>query len=283
MPGVGAPWVERRVLNYAHQGGAREAPSSTLYATRQALAAGATAVELDVHATLDRELVVCHDTTVDRTTNGTGAIAELTLDEVQSLDNAYWWSPGEVVSQEGPWPLRSRAPADEELGIPTLREVLEAFPGVILNLDIKQTAPEVEPYEGLLAELLRHYGRTDDVIVASFLDRATDAFAVLAPEIATSYGTSATAELYFAVREGTEPPFTRHAAVQVPADFQGTRIVSEAFVATVHRMGVAVHVWTIDDVEEMEQLVDLGVDGIITDRPSACASVLAARGVAYAP
>ena len=75
----------------------------------------------------------------------------------------------------------------------------------------------------------------------------------------------------------------RHAAVQVPADFQGTRIVSEAFVATVHRMGVAVHVWTIDDVEEMEQLVDLGVDGIITDRPSACASVLAARGVAYAP
>ena len=79
------PWLQRRVLNFAHQGGAREAPSSTLLALHQAVAAGADALELDVHATADRHLVVCHDATVDRTTNGRGAIADLTLAEVGLL------------------------------------------------------------------------------------------------------------------------------------------------------------------------------------------------------
>src|SRR5438874_10252841 len=140
------PWLSRRVLNYAHQGGAREAPSSTLCALRQAMTRGATALELDVHATADRELVVCHDATVDRTTDATGAIAEMKLAELRSLDNAYWWAPGEVVATDravGDYVYRGRAPADHDFGIATLREVLEAFPAVFLNLDIKQTAPAV--------------------------------------------------------------------------------------------------------------------------------------------
>ena len=91
------PWMERRVLNYAHQGGAREGPSSTLFARRRALDDGAVALELDLHATADRQVVVCHDATVDRTTDGTGRIADLTVDAVQALDNAYWWVPGTVV------------------------------------------------------------------------------------------------------------------------------------------------------------------------------------------
>src|SRR5687768_9453981 len=94
------PWLERRVLNWAHQGGAKEAPSSTLFALRQAVANGADALELDVHMTKDGVLVVCHDATVDRTTNATGAIAELTLDDVKRLDNAYWFVPGSVVDHD---------------------------------------------------------------------------------------------------------------------------------------------------------------------------------------
>ena len=87
-------WLGRRVVAYAHQGGAWEAPSSTIYAIERALDAGATALELDVHATADRRLVVCHDETVDRTTNGAGQICELTLAELGELDNAHWWAPG---------------------------------------------------------------------------------------------------------------------------------------------------------------------------------------------
>lgn len=272
------PWLDRRVLNYAHQGGAREGPSSTLHAIAVALENGATAIELDVHATADRILVVCHDETVDRTTDGSGEIAAMTLAELRSLDNAYWWSPGEVVSHDrGPWPLRGRAPADATLGIATLEEVAERFPGVILNLDIKRTSPDVEPYEELLATTLRRLGRVDDVIVASFIDGATDAFSGFAPEIATSAGTLATAQFFFAVRDGRDPPPMPHVALQVPTAFEETVIVDEKFVSAAHDRGVAVHVWTIDDAREMAELLDLGVDGIITDRPSVCAEVLRAR------
>jgi glycerophosphoryl diester phosphodiesterase len=260
------PWLDRRVLNYAHQGGAKEAPSSTLFAMHRAVSVGAHAIELDVHCSADGELVVCHDATVDATTNGSGAIAGLTLAELRGLDNAAAWPQ-----------LVGRAPSDRALGVATLREVLEAFPDVILNLDIKQTAPDVEPYEGALAELLQEYGRADDVIVASFLDLATDRFSAAAPEVPTSAGTAAVAAFYYAVRGGETPPPTRHVALQVPATFGATVVVDERFVAAAHEAGLAVHVWTIDDPDEMRSLLELGVDGIITDRPSVLAGVLAAR------
>ncbi|MEO7837211.1 MAG: glycerophosphodiester phosphodiesterase [Acidimicrobiales bacterium] len=275
------PWVSRRVLNYAHQGGAKEGPSSTLHAMRQAVAvAGAHGLELDVHATADRQLVVCHDATVDRTTAGAGHIADLTLAEVQSLDNAYWWVPGSVIDHEAAeadYVLRGRAPADPDLRIPTLVEVLEAFPDTFLNFDIKLTAPEVEPYEELLAQVLRRYGRTDDVIVASFLDHATTAFSGFAPEISTAAGTGDTAAFYFAVRSGSPPPPMRHHALQVPAELHGQTVVDEAFVTAAHDHGLVVHVWTIDEDDDMRRLLALDVDAIMTDRPTVLAAVLAAQ------
>ena len=273
------PWLGRRVLNYAHQGGAREAPSSTLYAMREAIAAGATAIELDVHCTADRVLVVCHDATVDRTTDGTGAIADLTLDEVKRLDNAYWFVPGEVVAPgrgDDEYVHRGKAADDIAFRIPTLAEVLEEFPTTFLNFDIKQTAPTVEPYERLLAEELRRFGRTDDVIVGSFLDGATDAFAKHAPDVTTSAGTLAVAGFVRALQDGLDPPSLPHAALQVPPAYEDITIVDERFVATAHDKGMAVHVWTIDDETEMRRLLALGVDGIMTDRPSVLAGVLAA-------
>jgi glycerophosphoryl diester phosphodiesterase len=272
------PWLTRRVLNYAHQGGAREAPSSTLFAMRQALDAGADALELDVHATADGELVVCHDATVDRTTAARGAIADLTLDQLSSLDNAYWFVPGEVVAPGRPdadYVFRGRAPADHAFGLATLREVLEAFPGVFLNLDIKQTAPAVEPYEAPLAALLRRFGRVDDVIVASFLDNATESFSEVAPEISTSFGTMGTAQFWRAVQDGETPPPARHHALQVPPSFGDRTVVDQRFVDVAHEQGVAVHVWTIDDPDEMARLLALDVDGIMTDRPSVLTKVLA--------
>jgi glycerophosphoryl diester phosphodiesterase len=281
---VSNPWLDRRVLNYAHQGGAREAPSSTLLALRQAVAAGADALELDVHATADRQLVVCHDATVDRTTNAAGPITSFTLAELQALDNAYWWVPGEVVAPDRPeaeYVYRGRAPLDPSLRVAALREVLEEFPHVFLNLDIKQTAPAVEPYEADLADILRAYGRGDDVIVASFHDAATEAFAQAAPEFATSYGTVGTAMFLAAVRNGTEPPPSRCVALQVPIAFQGVTLVDEPFVQTAHLREIAVHVWTIDHPGEMHYLVDLGVDGIMSDRPTILEEVLQERRVAW--
>ena len=277
------PWLERRVIAYAHQGGAKEAPSSTLYAMRRALEHGATGIELDVHATSDGELVVCHDPALDRTTNSTGEFAGLRLEEVRHLDNAYWFCPGEGAVRGRPvedYVLRGQAPDDRDLCVAMLAEVLEAFPGVVLNLDIKRSAPEVVPYEEALAEVLREYGRQNDVVVASFSDEATGKFAKYAPGTGIAAGTEATTEFYRRLRAGEAPQdgIERYVALQVPARFGPLVVVDESFVEAAHSSGLAVHVWTIDDPDEMEHLVSLGVDGIISDKPSVLEGVLSRLG-----
>ncbi|HEY1829011.1 MAG TPA: glycerophosphodiester phosphodiesterase [Acidimicrobiales bacterium] len=277
-------WLERRVIAYAHQGGAWENPSSTLHTIAHAIEVGATGIELDVHATADGELVVCHDATVDRTTASSGDIASYTLAQLREMDFSYWFIPGADVTPDRPaqeYPDRGKAPADPRFGIATLGEVLEAFPGVVLNLDIKQTAPVVAPYEEKLASLLREYERSDDVIVASFLDPATDAFRSHAPEIPTSAGTMATAAFWQAVQAGTAVPESPTVAFQVPERQGDLVIVNEAFVTAAHGAGKAVHVWTINETETMERLLDLGVDGLISDVPTTLCGVLRARVAAW--
>lgn len=282
-------WLERRVIAYAHQGGAWEAPSSTCFAIRRALELGATGIELDVHATVDGELVVCHDATVDRTTNSTGRIADKTLAELRQLDNSYWFAPGADVTpglSPDAYPYRGRAPDDRNFAIATLAEaitLIDEFPGVVANLDIKATAPEVEPYEQLLATQLRAMGRTKDVIVASFNDLATDAFRRFAPEIATSAGTIATADFWRAAHAGEAPPQTPYVALQVPTSHSGLEVVDEVLLEAAHACGVAVHVWTVNEESEMSRLVELGVDGIISDLPTRLCALLADRGAGWRP
>jgi glycerophosphoryl diester phosphodiesterase len=281
--------LQRRVIAYGHQGGAWEAPSSTCFAIRRALELGATGIELDVHATVDRQLVVCHDATVDRTTDSTGWIADRTLAELRQLDNSYWFVPGADVTPGLPadaYPYRGRAPDDHDFGIATLAEalaVIDEFPGVVVNMDIKRTAPAVEPYEELLAEELKRLGRTQDVIVASFNDLASDAFRRFAPEIATSAGTIATADFWRAAHAGEDPPATPYVALQVPTSHSGLEVADEVLVKAAHASGIAVHVWTVNDESEMARLIDLGVDGIISDLPTQLAALLAERGVNWRP
>ena len=285
-PSAHSVWLERRVIAYAHQGGAWEGPSSTLHAIAAALDAGATGIELDVHATSDGRLVVCHDATVDRTSAASGPITSFTYDELSRLDNAYWWAPGADVSPglaEDAYPFRGRAPDDHRFGFALLDEVLSEFEGVVFNLDIKQTAPVVTPYESALADLLRAHDCADRVIVASFLDTATDNFSAYAPEFATSAGTLATAEFYRAVQAQQAPASLRHVALQVPATFGDVTLVDARFVEVAHDCGLAVHVWTVEDESQMEELCSLGVDGIITDRPTALVGVLDRLGHTWTP
>ncbi|HUY16550.1 MAG TPA: glycerophosphodiester phosphodiesterase family protein [Acidimicrobiales bacterium] len=276
-------WLARRVIAFAHQGGSFEGPSSTLAAIDHALNVGASAIELDVHATKDRRLVVCHDATVDRTTNQRGEIADITLAELVEMDNAYWWIDGDVVTPgraPSEYLLRGRAPRDRRYGVATLEEVASAFPGVLLNLDLKRTSPEVEPYESLLFEELQRLEIAQSVIVASFHDEAIQRFRSLAPSVATSAATNETAVFYFSLLEGTPvvPPVS---AFQVPATFADVDVVTEAFIDAAHAAGVAVHVWTINDVDEMTRLVERGVDGLISDRPTPLAALLRERDCAW--
>ena len=134
------------------------------------------------------------------------------------------------------------------------------------------------PYEEPLARLLAEFGRTDDLIVASFLDPATDAFRRFAPDVPTSAGTMATAEAWQAVQAGEDLPESPAVAFQVPERQGDLVIVDERFVAAAHRAGKAVHVWTVNDAESMERLLGLGVDGIISDVPTTLCGVLRLSG-----
>jgi len=151
---------------------------------------------------------------------------------------------------------------------------------VLLNLDLKRTDPDVEPYEELLANELRRLDRLSSVIVASFHDRALQRFRTVAPSVATSAATGEAATFYFSMLEGVAsvPPI---AAFQVPASYGDVTLVDERFVQTAHDADIAVHVWTINDTDEMRQLLDLGVDGLISDRPTPLAQVLKERGCAW--
>ncbi|MHB8379945.1 MAG: glycerophosphodiester phosphodiesterase family protein [Acidimicrobiales bacterium] len=268
--------MTRRVIAFAHQGGSFEGPSSTLAAIDHALSVGASAIELDVHASKDRHLVVCHDATVDRTTNHRGEIADFTLAELSEMDNAYWWIDGDVVTpgrRPDEYLLRGRAPEDHRYGVATLEDVVSAFPGVLLNLDLKRTSPDVEPYESLLVEELQLLEIAESVIVASFHDEAIQRFRSLAPGVATSAATHEIAAFYFSLLEGT-PVIPPVSAFQVPAKFADVDVVTEAFIDAAHAARVAVHVWTVNDADAMARLVERGVDGLISDRPTPLAALL---------
>jgi glycerophosphoryl diester phosphodiesterase len=278
------PWQARQVLNIAHQGGADEAPSNTLYAFKRALTVGTDHLEMDVHATKDGHLVVIHDATVNRTTGGDGRVDALTLAQIKALDAADNWPDLRGIA------LGLKPPPEgyeaNDFKIPTLEEVLVAFPNALINIEIKNTAPDTAPYEKTLADLLKQYGRADDTIVVSFLDQATEVFKAhalaIGLEVSTATATGETA-LFWATAQGPAPgaPNPRYQALQVPPVFMGITVVTPEFVQRAHANGLAVHVWDAEGVAVWNQMIDWGVDGIMTDSPLALQAVLCARGVAY--
>lgn len=289
------PWTDRRVLHIAHQGGETEAPSNTLFAFKTALEKGADVLELDVHQTADGHLVVLHDTTVDRTTDGEGQVDSMTLAEIKALDAGYWFVPGEGATHDNPeedYVYRGIATGDEDppagytandFTIPTLEEVLVAFPDTLINIEIKRTAPDTVPYEQDLAELLAEHDRSDDTIVVAFQDQSTELFKAFNQEVDTATGTAETAVFKGSSMEAGPGTPSHHVALQVPIFYEGIEVVNEDFVEDAHANDMAVHVWTIGDRATMEMLIDIGVDGIMTDQPSVLEDVLQDEGVAWDP
>lgn len=284
------PWLHRRPLNIAHQGGEAEAPSSTMFALATAVDNGADALELDVHATADGHLVVLHDATVDRTTDGAGAVDTMTLDEIRRLDAAYWFVPGVGAVHgrgDGDYSLRGVARGDHsppggftagDFTVAALVDVFRRFPRTLINIDIKQSAPATRPYEQALGDLIADFAREDITMVASFSDDALQSFRALAPSVPTSATPSEVLAFWTAVQASALPPAPpRYHALQVPPTHDGITVVDAAFVDGAHHCGVAVHVWTIDDTPTMAALLDIGVDGIVTNRPTVLESVLVER------
>lgn len=286
------PWRRNGAdpLNFAHRGGVIDFPENTLYAYAEAARAGADVLEMDVYQTKDNELVILHDLDVDRTTSGTGNVVDLTLAELRALDAAYWFVPGEGTPHdrdESEYVFRGIATGDkpppegyspEDFRIPTLEEALARFPDNLINLELKPDLDGSGSYEQQMATLLQRYGRFTDVIAVSFVDEAANNFKAVAPCVYTAVPLDqGTALVLAALGDGVFPPVPEHISFQVPPDTSQIgpqipddfflEVVTPDFVSDSHAINLAVQVWTINSCEEMLRMIDLGVDGIMTDRP----------------
>jgi glycerophosphoryl diester phosphodiesterase len=283
------PWIEKETINIAHQGGEDEFPSNTMYAFRKATAAGADMLELDIGVTKDDKVIVMHDTTVDGKTNGSGTVASFTLRQLKKLDAAYWFAPrarehyshdlrrkayrfrGIATGKRKP-PKGFRA---ADFRVPTLRQVMRAFPHTPINIEVKGRTKQEETAEYVrnaeaLAKVLKGTRRRD-LIVTSFRQQAIDRFHALDPAIALAPGIDG-ATAWF----GGGSPGEGVVAFQLPITYEvnGQRlaITTADNVARAHREGYAWQTWLSDDGESVSTwrtLIDECVDGVMTARPVA--------------
>ena len=277
-------WLGDGVMNMAHQGGEDEFPSNTMFAFRKALALGADTLELDVSPTKDGRLVVMHDWQVDRTTNGTGYLTDLTLAQVRSLDAAYNFVPGRNAVSGLPaskYPYRGvRTGAKKppkgftrnDFRVPTLAEVLKAFPHTPINIEIKGRDDDEAQFlhnADVLAALLKNTKRRD-LIVVSFNQDAVDRFHAQVPQVDVAPGINGIAAFLLA---GASPG-DGVVALQIPITFeQGGQTLTVTTPDTVfqsHKAGYAVHVWLSNDEENAKvykRLLGMCVDGIMAAKP----------------
>ena len=237
-------------IAFAHRGGAGDWPENSLEAFEQAVAIGFTYVETDAHVTADGVVVAFHDDQLDRVTESSGRIADLTWSEV------------------------SCARIDGVAPIPLLEEILATWPSLRVNIDPKHDEV-VEP----LASLLQRTGSLDRLCLGSFSDNRLDHFRTrFGPEVCTSMGPRAIAK-FRASNFGLGRGGVAGNCLQVPTHIGKVPLVDARFIERAHRANLPVHVWTIDDQEQMTKLLDLGVDGIMTDRPAALKEVLESLGL----
>jgi glycerophosphoryl diester phosphodiesterase len=263
------PFLDRPgPIAIAHRGGAEEAPENTLEAFGAAVALGYRYLETDAHVSRDGVVVAFHDARLDDSTDRTGAIAALSSAEIAAADAGYVFSPDGGRSH----PFRARG-----IRIPRLDELLLRWPEARVNIDPKADAC-VEP----LVAVIDRLGAWDRVGIGSFSDRRLRRVRALSRGRAcTSMGPRAVAAARAAALCGSMP---RQGAdcIQVPLRRGPIPIVTAGFVRAAHRAGLPVHVWTVNAESSMHELLDLGVDGIMTDRPRLLRDVFAARGLGVA-
>jgi glycerophosphoryl diester phosphodiesterase len=242
-----------------------------MYAFEKAVETGADVLEMDAHITKDGEIVLMHDEKVDRTTDGTGLIEDLTLAELKQLDGAYKWSNDDGQT----FPYRGQG-----IQVPTLRELFEKFPQMRYVIEIKLTE---NPIDKPLCNLIREMNMQEKVVVASFHDDDMAIFRETCPEVATSASRSEVTKFVIMGKvflSGWDSP--QYQSLQVPwekSESKNIPIMTERFIRESHAKNLHVEPWTVDDPKLMKQYIQWDVDGIMTDRPDLMMDVLKEMGL----
>ncbi len=245
-----------RPIFFAHRGGAREAPENTIPAFQSAIANGVDVLELDVRATRDGELVVFHDSTLERTTNGSGPLNEKSLAELRNIDAGYSFSNDGGKA----FPFRGAG-----VTIPTLREVFEKFPESGVNIELKDRDPA--PAKSVCS-LINEFKRKGSVIVASVDSAVLTHFRANCKGVATSASFRESLWFLFLYKIGLSENFNAEMqALQIPENLFGTNVVTDDFIRAAHERGLKIHIWTANKRSDIKRLVAAGVDGVMTDYP----------------
>ncbi|MFP6660594.1 MAG: glycerophosphodiester phosphodiesterase [Myxococcota bacterium] len=249
-----------------HRGAAGDVPENTLLAFETGLAKGAHVLESDIHLSADGIPMLLHDAEVDRTTDGHGPISELSFEAIQRLDAGYHFEHEEG----GGTSFRGKG-----LEIPSLEAAFARFPDARFNLELKSGGPALAC---AVVDLVQRFDRTDRTLLTAAEDPQMAALRETASDSGVALGACASEVGAFvqAARDGLAPADCVM-ALQVPAGFGGSALVTKIFVEHAHRYGIAVHVWTINDVPQMETLLDLDVDGLVTDYPARMRALLDQR------
>ncbi len=250
--------VNEKPLVIAHRGGAGLWPENTLFALQEAAKLGSDLSEIDIHMSRDGVLVAIHDETVDRTTNAKGLVREFTLAELKKLDAGYYWTNDEGRT----FPFRGQG-----IKIPSLNEIFSAFSKENIILEIKQNDP---PIVAALGALIKRHNNAKQVLVSAFNSRTMKVMRRLCPTIATA-ATQAEVECFSKLSKlfFTLPFLLSATALEVPYE-----IVTAHLVKAAHKKNIRVDAWTINETNEMERLLALGVDGILTDFPDRMINLL---------
>lgn len=220
-------------------------------------------LEMDIHSTADGVLAVIHDETVDRTTNGAGRVNDFTLEDLKRLDAGYRWTPDGGRS----FPFRGQG-----ITVPTLAEVFSAFPQLWMNVEIKQKKPSIVQD---FAAMIRQLHVEDNVCAGSFDTPTIRAFRRACPEVATAAFPREVLGLLVLHKLFLARLYRGKARVlQIPEYYGRRRIIDRRFVQAAHRKGLAVHVWTVNERADMKRLLEMGVDGLITDYPDRLVNLL---------